>query len=272
MSFPTPPDSVPNQRRLSNDRAQFSDAYAVIPHTVLREIVTSRLPAWQATRAWILARPLSGFAETFVQALVEVGPGGGSTRPEPDANGEGAYFVLNGTLDLDMPDGTTRLSPGGFAWIAPGESYSVRNRTDEVVTFQWIRKAYRPAWNTPPAVSFTADIESVPAIPMANADGRWRTQRLIDPDDIAHDMHINVVTFDPGASIPFAETHVMEHGIYVLSGQAVYRLNQDWVEVEAGDFLWLRAFCPQACYAGGPDPFMYLLYKDVNRHPSLELC
>ena len=49
----------------------------------------------------------------------------------------------------------------------------------------------------------------------------------------------------------------------------VYRLNQDWVEVEAGDFMWLRAFCPQACYAGGPGRFRYLLYKDVNRHAKL---
>ena len=42
-----------------------------------------------------------------------------------------------------------------------------------------------------------------------------------------------------------------------------------WVEVEAGDYMWLRAFCPQACYAGGPGPFRYLLYKDVNRHMKL---
>jgi len=31
----------------------------------------------------------------------------------------------------------------------------------------------------------------------------------------------------------------------------------------------LRAFCPQACYAGGPGRFRYLLYKDVNRHMEL---
>jgi (S)-ureidoglycine aminohydrolase len=79
-------------------------------------------------------------------------------------------------------------------------------------------------------------------------------------------MHVNIVTFEPGAVIPFAETHVMEHGLYVLEGKAVYKLNRDWVEVEAGDFMWLRAFCPQACYAGGPGRFRYLLYKDVNRH------
>ena len=65
-------------------------------------------------------------------------------------------------------------------------------------------------------------------------------------------MHVNIVNFEPGGAIPFPETHVMEHGIYVLEGKAVYLLNQDWVEVQEGDFMWLRAFCPQACYAGRP--------------------
>ena len=32
--------------------------------------------------------------------------------------------------------------------------------------------------------------------------------------------------------------------------------------------MWLRAYCPQACYAAGPGPFRYLLYKDVNRHAA----
>ena len=44
---------------------------------------------------------------------------------------------------------------------------------------------------------------------------------------------------------------------------------RDWVPVEAGDFMWLRAFCPQACVATGEEPFRYLLYKDVNRHMAL---
>jgi (S)-ureidoglycine aminohydrolase len=86
---------------------------------------------------------------------------------------------------------------------------------------------------------------------------------------VRYDAHVNIVTFQPGGVIPFEETHVMEHGLYVLEGKAVYKLNQDWVEVEAGDFMWLRAYCPQACYAAGPGPFRYLLYKDVNRHANL---
>ena len=106
----------------------------------------------------------------------------------------------------------------------------------------------------------------VTPIEMPGTDGAWSTTRFVDIADLRHDMHVNIVNFQPGGAIPFPETHVMEHGLYVLEGKAVYLLNEDWVEVEAGDFMWLRAFCPQACYAGGPGPFRYLLYKDVNRH------
>ena len=120
-------------------------------------------------------------------------------------------------------------------------------------------------------VELRIDPRAIEPLAMPGTEGRWATTRFVDPDDLRHDMHVTVVSFEPGAVIPFAETHVMEHGLYVLEGKAVYRLNRDWVEVEAGDFMWLRAFCPQACYAGGPGRFRYLLYKDVNRHARLSL-
>ena len=100
---------------------------------------------------------------------------------------------------------------------------------------------------------------------------RWGTTRFVEPDDLRHDMHVNIVTFRPGGRIPFAETHVMEHGLYVLEGTARYLLNDRWHGVGPGDFMWLRAFCPQACVATGQGPFRYLLYKDVNRLPPLGL-
>jgi (S)-ureidoglycine aminohydrolase len=116
---------------------------------------------------------------------------------------------------------------------------------------------------------FVLDEQNVKPIEMPGTNGVWTTTRFVDPADLRHDMHVNIVNFKPGGTIPFPETHVMEHGIYVLEGKAMYLLNEDWVEVEAGDFLWLRAFCPQACYASGPGPFRYLIYKDVNRHMRL---
>ena len=137
------------------------------------------------------------------------------------------------------------------------------------MTFHWIRKRYEAIEDIDAPEAFVTNEQDVMRFAMAGTDGRWATTRFVDPADLRYDMHVNIVTFEPGAVIPFAETHVMEHGLYVLEGKAVYRLNDDWVEVEAGDFMWLRAFCPQACYAGGPGRFRYLLYKDVNRHARL---
>jgi (S)-ureidoglycine aminohydrolase len=126
-----------------------------------------------------------------------------------------------------------------------------------------------PAAGVPVPKPFVTSDKAIDPIAMPDTQGRWATTRFVEPDDLSHDMHVNIVTFQPGGVIPFEETHVMEHGLYVLEGKAVYKLNQDWVEVEAGDFMWLRAYCPQACYAAGPGPFRYLLYKDVNRHAKL---
>ena len=75
-----PSGGHPPQTDLLTGRAVFTEAYAVIPQGTMRDITTSALPHWDATRAWIIARPLSGFAETFSQYIMEVSPGGGSTR------------------------------------------------------------------------------------------------------------------------------------------------------------------------------------------------
>jgi len=266
-----PTGGHPPQTQLLTDRAVFTEAYAIVPKGVLQDIVTSKLPFWEKTRLWVLSRPLTGFSETFSQYIVEVAPGGGSDRPELDSGAEGVLFVVSGELTLTVNGRTHVMAPGGYAFLPPECRWAVTNASNENVTFHWIRKAYEFVDGIEVPEPFVTNEREVEPIPMPDTDGAWVTTRFVDMEDLRHDMHVNIVTFQPGGVIPFAETHVMEHGLYVLEGKAVYRLNQDWVEVEAGDYMWLRAFCPQACYAGGPGPFRYLLYKDVNRHMKLRL-
>ncbi len=269
-----PAGGLPGQDQLLSGRAVFTEAYAFVPRGVMRDIVTSNLPHWNGTRAWILARPLSGFAETFAQYVLEVAPGGGSDRPEPDPGAEAVLFVLSGRVDLIVDGRRSRMTHGGYAYIPSGLSWTARNpdRASDPATFLWIRKRYQSVDGLAAPEQFIVNERDVAPAEMPGTEGRWSTTRFVDPDDMRHDMHVNIVNFEPGAVIPFMETHVMEHGLYVIEGKAVYRLNRDWIEVEAGDFMWLRAFCPQACYAGGPGRFRYLLYKDVNRHPNLQVC
>lgn len=264
-----PVGGLPPQTQLTTDRAVFTEAYAVLPRGTMTDIVTSNLPFWDGTRLWVIARPLSGFAETFSQYIVEVSPGGGSDRPEADPRAEGVLFVVAGSLTLTLGDATHELAPGGYAFLPPGQEWTLHNHGGDTATFHWIRKAYQVVEGIEVPEAFVTNEADVEGGEMPGTDGVWTTQRFVDPSDVRHDMHVNIVNFEPGGAIPFPETHVMEHGLYVLEGKAVYLLNNDWVEVQEGDFMWLRAFCPQACYAGGPGRFRYLLYKDVNRHAVL---
>jgi (S)-ureidoglycine aminohydrolase len=266
-----PKGGLPKQTDIMTGRAVFTDAFAVIPKGVMRDIVTSYFPFWEKTRAWVIARPLSGFAETFSHYIMEVAPSGGSTKPEPDEGAEGVLFIVEGTLSLTIDDKTHTMLPGGYAFLAPKSRWTTINASKKNVTFHWIRKAYQAVEGLEYPNSFVTNEQDVAPSLMPDTNGVWGTTRFVEPSDLRHDMHVSIVNFEPGGVIPFEETHVMEHGLYVLEGKAVYKLNREWVEVEAGDFMWLRAFCPQACYAAGPGRFRYLLYKDVNRHMKLSI-
>lgn len=45
-TYASPPGGLPAQAALHTGRAVFTEAYALIPHGVMRDIVTSYLPHW----------------------------------------------------------------------------------------------------------------------------------------------------------------------------------------------------------------------------------
>ena len=260
-----PPGGLPPQTQRTVDRATFTTAYALIPRGVMRDIVTSNLPHWNKTRAWILTRPMSGFAETFAQYAVEVEPGGGSERPEPDARAEGVLFVADGEPTLTLDGKQHALRAGSYAFIPPGAQWALHNRANTPARFHWIRKAYEPADGIEAPPAFVSHDDDVPLDVMPDCNEAWATTRFVEPDDMRHDMHVNIVTFKPGGVIPFSETHVMEHGLYMLEGRGIYWLNHDFMETQKDDFIYMAPYCPQFYYATGWEKSAYLLYKDVNR-------
>ena len=173
-------------------------------------------------RMWVLARPLSGFAETFSQSIVELTPGGGSERPETDTSAQAVLFVVSGSITLSLSGDTHVLSPGGYAYIPAGSEWSLVNAEAEVAVFHWIRKTYQAVEGLEAPEAFVCNEADFAPIEMPGTDGAWATTRFVDPTDMRHDMHVNIVTLQAGAVIPFAETHVMEHGLYVLEGKGVY--------------------------------------------------
>src|SRR5690606_34554867 len=142
--------------------------------------VTSFLPGWSNTRAWIIARPLSGFAETFAQYEVEVAPGGGSDTPEPDAEAQADIFLARGHLRITIDGQAHELTAGGYAFIPPGTTWAVKNTSDDLAQFHWIRKRYEAAPGVEMPTAFVTSDADVAPNWMSNTD-KWGTTRFVDP-------------------------------------------------------------------------------------------
>ena len=149
----------------------------------------------------------------------------------------------------------------GLQLVPPAADYRLIAATDGVILM--LKKAYEAADGIDPPVAVIGNQAAVPGEVYMNDEGT-RLQTLL-PDDLAFDLAMNIFTFDPGRSLPVVETHVMEHGLYFLEGKGVYYLDDEWMEVEAGDFIWMGPFVPQSFYATGPTPAKYIYYKNVNR-------
>ena len=141
-TYAVPRDGLPGQTELHTGRAIFTDAYVVIPRGVLSDITTSYLPGWADTRLWVLARPMTGFSETFSQYVLEVMPGGGSDTPETDPEAEAVLFMLAGRAELTLPDGVHAMAEGGYAFLPPGLPWKFRATGQKAAKFIWIRKRY----------------------------------------------------------------------------------------------------------------------------------
>jgi (S)-ureidoglycine aminohydrolase len=130
-------------------------------------------------------------------------------------------------------------------------------------------KPYQPlAGVTVP--SLTTGVES-DATATHLGDDPWLEVRALIPDDPAFDFRVNTMTYQPGATLPAVEIHVMEHGLLMLEGGGIYLLGSQWYPVQAGDFIWMAAYCPQWFGALGKQPAKYLIYKDWDRHPGFGL-
>ena len=194
----------------------------------------------------------------FTEYTAEIEPGGslGSTPAQRFA------FVLEGAAVVEFDNAHHELEPGSFVYLPEHCEHCIR--AEAAARIAVIEKAYAPLAGLAPPTPRVGYAPSQ-SEPLLLDDGPH--VRSLLPEDAAFDFAVNVLTYQPGASLPMVEIHVMEHGLLMLEGQGIYRLTDSWYPVQAGDFIWMRAFCPQWFGALGKTPAKYLIYKDANRSP-----
>ncbi len=222
--------------------------------------VPSYLSGWQKAVCNVLISPAMG--ARFCQLLITLerdGKGAGNT-------GLNEYFiyVLNGNASAVLGDKRHRLEAGSYIYVPAGEDMQIESSA--AGTQLWIfQKEYLPMRGTRKPAAFVRHEREIKGQPfLGNEDARLQ---VLLPDEPAFDMAVNIFTYQSGATLPFVETHIMEHGLVMLAGQGIYRLDADWHPVKAGDVIWMAPYCPQWFVAMGKTPASYIYYKDVNREP-----
>jgi (S)-ureidoglycine aminohydrolase len=246
---------------LSHSRAVLTNHYALLPEIGFQ---LSFLPHFEKTRARIQASPEIGRAG-FAQMLLEIDPGGGTINPVNDGL-EHFFYILSGSLHIQAAGEEKELSAAGYVYIPEGMSFSLHNPTENICRVEWIKRPYKQAGYPTPSHLF-GDKNQVPLVPYAAIPGCY-SQFLLPEEDMAFDMSIKVIQFDPGVNFDVVETHIHEHGLYMLAGSGLYYLGDKLYEVQATDFIWMAPYCPQYFISTGWERSAYLLYKNINRDVS----
>ncbi len=214
--------------------------------------VRAPLPGMQKGIAIVHAAPRLGARFTQYTAELEKEGALGSTSQQR------FVYVLEGAVRVDERD----LKAGEFAYLPTGRPHTTL--AIEPCRLLVIEKPYQPLGGLAAPELLFGDIDRATPQPLMG-DPAVQVRPLI-PDSTQFDFALNSMTFEPGASLPMVEMHVMEHGLLMVAGGGIYRLGDCWHPVAAGDFIYMAPYCPQWFCAVGKTPAHYLIYKDWNRY------
>ena len=237
-------------------RASFRDNHALIGADSHER---TTLPNWPGIPLVFVIAPQMGarFTEFFAHM-----PAGAEALP-PLPGHERFFFVLDGTVDLAIGGKTHSLAAEGYAFLPADTDHRIRSAGEARLVV--LERRYIPLPGTEPPAAHVGDCKAMTAVPMKGDTGLMLKKLL--PEDLSFDCEVNVMDFAPGASLPYVETHFMEHGLLFLNGGGVYRLDDSWYPVAEGDVIWMGPYCPQWFGAIGKGNARYLIYKNWNRDP-----
>ncbi|VVT04942.1 (S)-ureidoglycine aminohydrolase [Hoeflea sp. EC-HK425] len=217
------------------------------------------IPGWPGARIVVVISPHMG--ARFVQFFAGMPEGAAAQAP-----GEGVerfVFVLEGAVTLTLGGEAHRLEAEDYALVPAGTAHHIE--AVSVARLMVLEKMFVPLEGAAHPDLVIGSVGKQPSRPMSE-DGLLSVRKLI-PVDERFDCEINVMEFQPGGSLAYVETHFVEHGLLMLDGGGVYRLDDDWFPVAAGDVIWMGPYCPQWFGALGATPARYLIYKNWNRDP-----
>lgn len=228
-------------------------------------IVKNTIPGFEGCDVTIIASPKLG--ASFVDYLVTVHAGGKNAQGFGESKEEVLFYIMEGNLTVKA-DKEYEMTTGGYVYCPPGTKLYFENKSGKDVRAFLYKRVYAPLAGHKPYV-VTGNMEEKEWIDYEGMNDVW-VKDFLPTTDLAFDCNLHILSFKPGACHGYIETHVQEHGAYCLSGEGMYYLDDSWFPVKKGDYIFMGAYCPQACYAvGRGENFAYVYSKDCNRDVTL---
>jgi (S)-ureidoglycine aminohydrolase len=223
--------------------------------------VVSSIPGVTGAATIVLISPEMGAG--FTELTIKFAEGGYAEFP--DSQIEAFLYVGQGSVTGQAKTEKRRLAIGEFMFVPAVTAWSLIDPEPGTEVHLFLKKYVALPGVPEPGVIFGREQE-VAGQPFLGDEAALL--QILLPDHPSFDLAVNIFNYQPGAHLPFVETHIMEHGLLMLAGTGVYRLEDNWYPVTAGDCIWMAPYCPQWFVAMGKTPARYLYYKDVNRLPA----
>jgi len=235
--------------------------YAVIPP---EGRVNNVIPGIERCRVSIVASPKMG--ASFVQYVVDAEKNGGTVKPfgaEPGI--ETFLYIIEGEASLKAGGETRQAGAGAYIFSPAGVGLEFRG-TGEKTRALLYKQRYVPLEGQSARVVYG----NVNGMPFREYDSMANVFiKDLLPVELGFDMNMHILSFAPGGCHPFVETHVQEHGAYILEGEGCYLLDNEWKMIKQEDFVWFGPFVTQAAYGVGRGNFTYIYSKDCHRDAAV---
>jgi (S)-ureidoglycine aminohydrolase len=236
-------------------------SYAVIPP---EGRVNNVVPCIEGCRISILASPKMG--ASFVQYVLDIEEDGGTVMPfgaEPGI--ETFFYIIEGEASISSDGETWQGKAGSYLYSPAGlglEFYSTVKKTRALL----YKQRYVPLEGENARIVY-GNVNDISYREYDGMDNVFIKDLL--PLELGFDMNMHILSFAPGGSHPFVETHVQEHGAYILEGEGCYLLDNEWRMIKREDFVWFGPYVTQAAYGVGRGDFTYIYSKDCHRDAAI---
>jgi (S)-ureidoglycine aminohydrolase len=252
-------------------RSKLKPDYAMIAH---ESRVYGGLFGWQNTLGAYVVSPGMNKA-TILMTMVSMSANGKSHLPSP-----GAWrfaFVLDGACSIRYKDEDANayvtkegLRAGEYFYFPMNvehEIYTDEKNQCELVMYEAFTKPKLNGKSDEFPTGQKVIVGETDSLPNIETPGEiFRLKKLL-PQTLEYDVNFHVMDFAPGETLNVKELHHPQHGLVILEGQGIYRLNDDFMPVQQGDVIYMSPWVTQWYGALGKNRTRYLISKDTFRDP-----